>query len=89
MSTVTLRELALSDMPAAARVHRASFDARLPALTGLHTPEEDLDYWRDHLFPECQIFGVEREGTLLGVIAFRRDWIDQLYILPAAQGQGI
>ena len=26
---------------------------------------------------------------LVGVIAFREDWIDQFYILPDAQGQGV
>jgi hypothetical protein len=35
-----LRRLALSDMDSAARIHRIAFDQALPALTGLHTPEE-------------------------------------------------
>jgi len=81
--------LTLTDMPAAARVHRAAFDERLPWLAGLHTPQEDHGYWSNHLFPVCEIWGAERDGTLLGVIAFREDWIDQLYILPEAQAQGI
>ena len=84
-----IRRLALADMPAAARVHRASFDERLPWLTGLHTPDEDRNYWAGHLFETCEIWGAERDGSLLGVIAFREGWIDQLYILPQAQGQGI
>lgn len=86
---VVFRKLGHGDMPAAAEVHRTSFDARLPWLAGLHTPDEDRDYWSGHLFPACQVFGAERDGALLGIIAFRKDWIDQLYILPNAQGQGI
>jgi len=85
----SLRQLGLADMPAAALVHRTAFDQRLPWLTGLHTPEEDRDYWSTRLFATCEIWGVERDGSLLGVIAFREGWIDQLYILPEAQGQGI
>jgi GNAT superfamily N-acetyltransferase len=26
---------------------------------------------------------------IIGIIAFRQDWIDQLYVLPTAQGRGI
>ena len=26
---------------------------------------------------------------MIGMIAFRKDWIDQLYVLPEVQGQGI
>jgi ribosomal protein S18 acetylase RimI-like enzyme len=26
---------------------------------------------------------------MTGMIAFRKDWIDQLYVLPQAQGRGI
>ncbi|CAN7288328.1 N-acetyltransferase family protein [Neorhizobium sp. LjRoot104] len=86
---VVFRKLGQDDMPAAAKVHRTSFDERLPWLAGLHTPEEDRDYWSGHLFPTCRIFGAEREGVLLGIIAFRKDWIDQLYIMPNAQGERI
>jgi len=34
-----LQQLALSDMAAAAHIHRIAFDRALPALAGLHTPE--------------------------------------------------
>lgn len=86
---VRLRRLNAGDMAAAAIVRRKSFDARLPWLAGLHTPDEDRGYWAGHLFKACEIWGAEHDGNLLGVIAFQKDWIDQLYILPEAQGQGI
>ncbi|MEZ2127365.1 MULTISPECIES: N-acetyltransferase family protein [unclassified Sinorhizobium] len=86
---IVIRRLALADMPAAARVHRASFDERLPWLMGLHTPEEDQHFWSEHVFHDCEVWGAAANDLLLGVIAFRRDWIDQLYVLPAAQGRGI
>jgi putative acetyltransferase len=84
-----LRRLTLADMPDAARVHRASFDAQLPALAGLHTPAEDCAYWCNHLFTTCCVWGVEASERLLGVIAFRKGAIEQLYVLPQAQGRGI
>lgn len=84
-----LRRLALSDMDAAARIHRIAFDRALPALAGLHTPEEDRSFFRERVFAECELWGAFGGGGMIGMIAFRKDWIDQLYVLPEAQGQGI
>jgi len=86
---VSLRKLDHADMAAAAAVHRASFDERLPTLSGLHTSSEDVGFWSAVVFKDCQIWGAEENGRLVGVIAFLEDWIDQLYILPEAQGRGI
>ena len=73
---------------AAARVHRAAFDERLPWLSGLHTPDEDFAYWRDRMFAECQVWGAFEGDQLIGVIAFREAFVDQLYVLPGHQGRG-
>ena len=86
---LTLRRLALEDMDAAAAVHRASFDRALPWLAGLYTPAEDRAFYRTRVFESCQVWGAERQSELIGIIAFRRDWIDQLYVLPDAQRRGV
>lgn len=86
---VLLRKLTLADMDAAAAVHRMSFDRQLPWLAGLHTRTEDRAFFRTHVYQTCDIWGAERQSKLVGIIAFREDWIDQLYVLPDAQGQGI
>lgn len=74
-------------MEAASRVLRASFDERLPWLAGLHTPAEDRAYFREHLLKSCEIWGAV-DSELVGIIAFRDGWIDQLYVLTSRQGQG-
>ena len=84
-----LRRLALDDMDAAAKIHRAAFDDRLPWLTGLHTSAEDRAYFRDHVFTDCEIWGAVDHASLIGFIAFRADWIDQLYVAPSRQGEGV
>ena len=89
MGEITLARLALQDMDAAARVHRAAFDDRLPWLSGLHTPSEDRDYFRSHIFDTCEIWGASGAEGLAGIVAFREGWVDQLYVLPAAQGAGV
>ena len=83
------RKLDLADMDAAARVHRAAFDHALPWLAGLHTPAEDRRFFRERVFPSCAVWGMFEGTAMLGLIAFRDDWIDQLYVLPHAQGRGI
>ena len=85
---VVVRRLGLGDMDAAARVHRVVFDDRLPWLTGLHTPPEDLAFFRGHVFETCAVWGAFDDHELIGIIAFRDGWIDQLYVLPDAQARG-
>ncbi len=82
-----LRRLGLEEMDQAAMIHRAAFDDRLPWLAGLHTPAEDRAYFRDRVFTRCEVWGAV-DGEIIGFIAFREGWVDQLYILPGRQGRG-
>jgi putative acetyltransferase len=84
-----LRRLAIEETDQAAAVLRASFDQALPTLAGLHTPDQDRWFVRERLFVECQIWGYFNDPELVGIIAFREGWIDQLYILPAWHRRGI
>jgi GNAT superfamily N-acetyltransferase len=84
-----LRQLAIEETDQAAAVLRASFDQALPTLAGLHTPAEDRWFFRERLFVDGQIWGYFNDQELVGIIAFREGWIDQLYILPAWQGRRI
>ena len=84
-----LRRLELTDMDAAARVLRTSFDAALPSLAGLHTPDEDRWFFRERVFKTCALWGAFDGVVMIGMIAFRNDWIDQLYVLPDAQRRGV
>jgi GNAT superfamily N-acetyltransferase len=88
-SVLIIRRLQLHDMDAAARVHRAAFDHALPWLTGLHTSDEDRWFYRERMFARCALWGAFDGGAMTGIIAFRDDWIDQLYVLPQLQGCGV
>jgi GNAT superfamily N-acetyltransferase len=88
-SGLSIRQLELADMGAAARVHRLAFDHALPWLTGLHTPDEDRWFYRERMFRTCTLWGTFDRDVMTGMIAFRDDWIEQLYVLPEAQGRGI
>ena len=84
-----LRQLGLTDMRAAAQVHRVAFDQAMPWLVGLHTPDEDSWFYRERVFPACRVWGRFDHDVLSGIIAFREGWIEQLYVLPIAQGRGM
>lgn len=84
-----LRQLALADMDVAAQVHRTAFDRAMPWLVGLHTPDEDRWFYRERVFPACRVWGRFDDEVLSGIIAFRDGWVEQLYVLPTAQGRGV
>ena len=86
---ISIRRLAPADAPDIARVHRASFDDRLPWLSGIHTPDEDLAYFRDTVCATCVLWGGFEGQRLIGFIAFRDGWIDHLFVAPEHQGVGL
>jgi GNAT superfamily N-acetyltransferase len=86
---VSLRSLSADDMAAAADVCRIAFTARLPWLAELHTPDETRAFFRDELHLRCVMTGAFIGGRLVGVAAWRPGWIEQLYVLPDAQGFGV
>lgn len=83
----SFRRLSLEEMDRAAVILRTAFDERLPWLAGLHTPEEDRNFFRGHVFTHCEVWGAV-DGDIIGFVAFREGWIDHLYVLPEQQGKG-
>jgi ribosomal protein S18 acetylase RimI-like enzyme len=83
------RRLALADVDAAAIVHRSAFDHAVPWLAGLHTREEDRRFFRERVLQKCDVWGAVENGRVVGIVAFRNEWIDQLCVLPHAQRRGV
>jgi GNAT superfamily N-acetyltransferase len=83
-----LRKLELADADTAALVHRTAFDRALPSLADLHSPEQDRWFFRERVFKTCEVWGAFDDAAMVGIVAFRRDWIDQLYVLPNDQNRG-
>ena len=84
-----LRRLTVEEMDQAAVVHVTAFDERLPWLANRHTLDGARGYFRQHVFPANTVWGAFAADTLVGFIAFHDEWIEQLYVLPQRQGQGI
>src|SRR5262245_36506607 len=86
---MALRKLESADMDAAALVRRISFRHAFPWLTGLHTAQEDQWFFRKRLFNTSELWGAFDDVEMVGIIAFREDWVEQLYVLPHAQRRSI
>jgi putative acetyltransferase len=84
-----LKRLTREETDQAAAVLRASYDHALPSLAGRHTTDQDCWFFRERVFVDCHLWGYFDDHVLVGIIAFRAGWIDQLYILPAWQGRQI
>jgi len=85
---VDLRRAVLDDVEHIAQLFRRTRAQCMPYLPVLHTPEEDIAYFRDVVFRRCSIWLAERD-TIIGFCAFRPQWLDHLYVDPMAQGGGI
>ena len=76
-------------MAALATLHRTTMRTSLTYLPELHTAAEDLDFFRDQLFPNNDIWLVEDDGVVLGYAAHRPGWLNHLYVHPDHQGRGV
>ena len=82
----TIRRAQASDVEAVARLFGAVRQTCLPYLPDLHTPDEDLAFFRERVFAECEVWVA---GEIDGFIAFRPGWIDHLYVRPECHRRGI
>ncbi|WP_230531236.1 GNAT family N-acetyltransferase [Microvirga roseola] len=86
---IKVRRAEFSDMEAVARLHRRVRNISLPYLPDLHTPEEDLAFFEEKVFPNSTMWLAEEGYELIGFAAASRDQLDHLYVDPAWHGQGV
>ena len=88
MNTHRLRRALTADIEPVALLFREIRQACLPYLPDLHSPAEDLVFFTEHVFLECEVWLAEADG-LDGFCAFREGWVDHLYIRQDCHGQGL
>ncbi len=91
MNEYKIAKAGMDQMPEVARVFKASRLHALPFLPKLHTQAEDLDYFTKVVFPENEVYvALESQSErVVGFIAFTREWVSHLYLLPEAQARGL
>jgi putative acetyltransferase len=88
VNTPRIRRAQPGDIEPVALLFREIRQACLPYLPDLHSPAEDLAFFRDHVFAEGEIWLAEA-AALDGFCAFREGWVDHLYIRRSCHGQGL
>lgn len=86
---MTLRLATSQDAAAIAVVHRRAMRESLSFLPDLHTAEQDLAYFSWRFLPANTVWVAEIGGQVAGYVGFDADWINHLYLVPEAQGQGV
>jgi len=85
---VILRPATTADAQAVALVHRAAFDQALSWILPLHTPAEDLAYFSGLVVDQSTTVA-ERDGQVVGFTSYLDCWLNQLYVSPSEQSNGI
>ena len=88
-----LRAAIPEDKDAVAHVVMESRRTFLPYAPSPHTVAETLDWVAQHLIPDGRVTVTVKEEKLVAVLAVLEDksnaWIDQLYVLPGYENQGL
>jgi putative acetyltransferase len=86
-----IRLMRQNEVEAVVLAWRRSRDASRPWLEARmsYTPAQDLAFFRDVLALECQVWVATERRAVLGLMALRDAFIEQLYVDPPAQRQGV
>jgi GNAT superfamily N-acetyltransferase len=55
---------------------------------GVH-PEHEVRAWLARRLAEDEVWVAELRGTVVGYARFTATWLDDLFVLPEAQGEGV
>lgn len=88
-SELTLRPAGRADLAAVAEVHLAARAAAYPAMPrDVHPPDEARAWVAGWDLGRYAVWVAEQDG-LLGYARFDDVWLDDLYVVPDAQGAGV
>lgn len=74
---------------AMARIHREARAKAMPWLAVVHSPEEDLAFFRDQVLPTCLTEVALINFAPVAFSARKDDWLENLYVAPAAWRSGL
>ncbi|GHB37881.1 N-acetyltransferase [Pseudovibrio japonicus] len=89
MQRFEIRAARHDELPEVARMYRHSRDQCLSFLPKLHTPAEDLWFFQNIVFKSNELTIVIGDEQIIGMMATKDDWIEQLYLDPRHLRKGI
>lgn len=84
----TLRQAGPDDAATIACLFRYVRQSALSFLPDLHTPSEDLAFFRDTVLAKSTVI-VAEAPAVIGFLAWRSGWVDHLYIHPEHARRGL
>ena len=84
-----IRRAESTDAAAIADVFLRSYKAALPTVRGAHSDDDVRRWIRDALVPAGNVTVAAVNGSVVALLAVKGGWIDQLYVDPDWQRQGI
>ncbi|WP_460723897.1 GNAT family N-acetyltransferase [Nocardia heshunensis] len=78
-----------SDAAALADVWLRSYSAALPAVRRAHDDDTVRRWFADVVVPHHETWLAEADNTILGLLVLADDELEQLYLDPPRQGQGL
>lgn len=82
-----LRPATRPDAETIARIYRVAVRTCLPYLPNLHSPDEELRFFRDIVMQRRQLWVADTSG-IQGFCAFGDGWLEHLYVHPDHHRQG-
>ena len=87
---VPIRRVSLVEADDAARVLIAARHAAVPAIPPpVHTDDETLAWFRDHVMATNDVWAACVESSILAVMVLSEGWIEQLHVSPDNTNQGL
>ncbi|MDX3522455.1 GNAT family N-acetyltransferase [Streptomyces scabiei] len=89
INNVEVRRAVASDAAAVADVWLRSFATALPGVRRVHTDDQVRAWFREVVVPGEETWVATAGGAVVGMMVLDDEDLDQLYLDPAWQGQGI
>lgn len=77
-----------ADVQAIAIIHRAARQRAMPWLPNLHTPEEELWFFRTIVLPKETVWIAKTGSETVGFISVNEGWLNHLYVAPEHWSKG-
>ena len=74
---------------AMARIHREARAKAMPWLAVVHSPDEDLAFFRDQVLPTSHTEVAFINSAPVAFSVRKEDWLEHLYVAPAAWRSGL
>ena len=84
-----IRTLEIADAEAVAAIARRARTGAIPHFPDLHSPAEDLAFYRGEIDSKSGWAWVDEPGRIVGFVIRRDAFIDHLYVDPERQRSGI